>query len=203
MGRLDKMKQISRRLLIAGYRLSFVALYLLKVLIKPKEAREFLGKQFLGNLYRYAYHRSKCLLKQVDSADLFPGIYEVAVTLQRAALRYGNVDYSELYLLCALTKYIKPKNIFEIGTFDGLTTLHLALNSEADARIFTLDLPASLISSTRFPLSELDKKLVDKACTGEKFRGLGLEPKIEQLMGDSATFDFSPFYQEIDLIFIS
>ena len=193
------MGQIFRRLLRTSYMLSFITLYLLKVLTKPKEARAF-----LGNLYVFAYHRRKHLLKQVDAADLFPRIYEVAVTLQRAALKYeqGNVDYSELYLLCALTRYIKAKNMFEIGTFDGITTLNLALNSEADARIFTLDLPASLISSTRFVLSELDKKLADKACPGVKFKGLDLEYKIEQLMGDSATFDFSPFYQKMDLIFV-
>lgn len=191
------MRQIFRRLGKGIYVAGFFVLNILKAVVKPKEAIEF-----FDSIYRYAKRRRACLLKPIELADLFTGIYEAPVSFQRANYKDGGISHLELYLICAIVRHIKAKNMFEIGTFDGTTTLHLALNSEADARIFTLDLPQSLISDTKFALLESDKIYIDKSQPGERFKGLDLEHKIEQLLGDSATFDFSPFYQKMDLVFV-
>jgi len=53
----------------------------------------------------------------------------------------GNVRISELGILAHMAANCpEEKNIFEIGTFDGRTTLNLALNAPEGCRILTLDL---------------------------------------------------------------
>jgi predicted O-methyltransferase YrrM len=191
------MKPVIKKLSRVSYRGNLIALQILKTLLRPKEAKEF----FIY-LYRYAQRKKSYPIKAVEPQDCLPGIDETAVSMLRASFKEGAVSHLELYLLSAITQHIRARKIFEIGTFQGLTSLHMALNSEAEARIFTLDLPQASISSTAFALSESDKKYADKSQSGEKFRGLDIEYKVEQLFGDSATFDFSPFYGEMDLIFI-
>lgn len=53
----------------------------------------------------------------------------------------GSLLTLESCLLVALLKIISAKTIFEIGTFNGNTTLLLAANSPEDAVITSLDLP--------------------------------------------------------------
>ncbi len=47
----------------------------------------------------------------------------------------------EMMVLCAVAKRTRARAIFEFGTFDGLTTWHLAANAGPEARLWTLDLP--------------------------------------------------------------
>ena len=108
----------------------------------------------------------------------------------------GNVNVAELAVLNALCRTYVPKSIFEIGTFNGRTTLNLALNS--DARVFTLDLPGN--SSAAMPIAGGDEKYIRLPVRGGHFQGRGLP--ITQLIGDSARFDFSPWYGQIDLVFV-
>jgi predicted O-methyltransferase YrrM len=117
----------------------------------------------------------------------------------------GNVNLAELAALNALCRTHNPKTILEIGTFDGRTTLNLALNS--DAQVFTLDLPAA----TEAKLGTIggDIKYVDKPAhaIGARFaqpphNALPCAKRITQLYGDSATFDFSPWYGKVDFVFV-
>lgn len=115
----------------------------------------------------------------------------------------GNVSLIELVVINKLLQQYKPNKIFEIGTFDGRTTLNLAANSPKDAIVYTLDLPqeeddASLQSPAFIP----DKSFVGKVVSGSRFRGTECENKIKQLIGDSATFNFSPYEESIDFLFI-
>lgn len=115
----------------------------------------------------------------------------------------GNVNLTELAVLNALCRTYKPKEIFEIGTFDGRTTLNLALNSEAD--IHTLDLPAEELESSE--VMGADKRYVNKPSSGARFtspphNALPCVKRITQLLGDSAKFDFSPWHGKIDLVFV-
>ena len=58
----------------------------------------------------------------------------------------GNMAPHELETVASIVATVKPKRIFEIGTFDGRTTLNMALNAP-DAQIYTLDLPASGVAA--------------------------------------------------------
>ena len=76
----------------------------------------------------------------------------------------------------------------------------MAANSLPDARIYTLDLPNE--SQTELPIDPGEKKYIDKETSGARFIGTDCEPKITQLYGDSATFDFSPYHDTVDMIFV-
>lgn len=102
------------------------------------------GKAFpiaqLYNLTWYASDRKK--LPTVSIETLFPRIAELAIRLQRAIPRLrGNLTVEELSGVALICQWLKPQTLFEFGTYNGRTTLNLALNSPADARVFTLDLP--------------------------------------------------------------
>ena len=113
----------------------------------------------------------------------------------------GNVSERELAIIGQLVSRTHPAQIFEIGTFDGRTTLNIAINSP-DSRIDTLDLPASDSSRVEAPLDRHEIKYAQKPRSGARYAGTEAEGRICQLSGDSATFDFSPWYGKVDLIFI-
>jgi Methyltransferase domain len=98
--------------------------------------------------------------------------------------------------LCALAQILKPKVIFEIGTYQGSGATHLAANAP-QARVYTLDLPSD---QAQAPL--LTSTVSDVAYQTHARKNLNLGPSIERLYGDSAAFDFSPFHKQVDLFFI-
>lgn len=63
--------------------------------------------------------------------------------------RMGHISRDELVFLVTLVEWIKPNSIFEIGTFDGLTTANIAINAPANANIFTLDISESDIENSK------------------------------------------------------
>ncbi len=57
---------------------------------------------------------------------------------------YWNLNPLEIYYICCIALAKKPKRIFEIGTYNGATTLELAKIC-CESEIFTLDLPQEKI----------------------------------------------------------
>lgn len=118
----------------------------------------------------------------------------------------GNVTTSELGVLAALAgKCSVGSHVFEIGTFDGRTTMNLALNAPLKYEIITLDLPKDV--ENQFDLAAGERHMVEKEQSGERFlKGIpGRQQelsRIEQKFGDSARFDFSPFYSQCALFFV-
>jgi len=126
----------------------------------------------------------------------------IPIQLREARWVDGNISLLELTAIVKLLQQYRPMKIFEIGTFDGRTTLNLACNSPAKAVIYTLDLPKEQPHFIQpIPLTT-DASFVGKASTGSRFHGTNCERKIFQLFGDSATFDFSPYENEMDFVFI-
>lgn len=120
--------------------------------------------------------------------------------------RNGNVRISELGILAALAADCPDgTNIFEIGTFDGRTTLNMALQSPPSCSVYTLDLPPD--HETRFNLAEGDRHMVDKEESGARYRKYAdslpeVTGKIHQLYGDSAEFDYAPWEHSCSLVFV-
>ena len=118
----------------------------------------------------------------------------------------GNVNISELGILSAFAAACRNgSKLFEIGTFDGRTTLNLAMNAPGTCHIYTLDLPPD--QATEYELLAGDRPLVEKAASGlryEKYRGVyPFEiSRIHQLLGDSATFDYSAYTGSCSLVFV-
>lgn len=120
--------------------------------------------------------------------------------------RNGNVTLAELGVLASLASTCSGNStLFEIGTFDGRTTMNLALNAPVSCSIVTLDLPKA--TSTRFDLAKGERHMVEKDASGDWFRqGPYLNPverdRIQQVFGDSAQFDFSPYESKCSLFFV-
>ena len=118
----------------------------------------------------------------------------------------GNIRISELGVINMIAADCEDEtNIFEIGTFDGRTSLNLAFSSPSNCSIYTLDLTPEI--DTKFPLASGERHMVEKEKSGlrfEKYRksDSSFIAKINQLFGDSASFDFSPFYNSCSLVFV-
>lgn len=136
-----------------------------------------------------------------------------AFPMSSAEVRLGSLDgYTwlhgetppftiDLLSLCLLCRAIRPRTIFEIGTFVGYTALHLALNSPPGTRVFTLDLPPSK-RDTALRTTATDHKLIDRDVGRAVFEGTEQAGGIHRLYGDSATFDFSEWHGAVDLFFV-
>ena len=118
----------------------------------------------------------------------------------------GNIRISELAVLNLMAQGSDDDaNIFEIGTFDGRTSLNLAFSSPDTCKILTLDLKPEM--DTEYTLASGERHMVEKKMSGariEKYRETYhyITQKIDRLFGDSATFDFSPYYNSCSLVFI-
>ena len=97
----------------------------------------------------------------------------------------GNVRISELGILSALAEDCEQgTNIFEIGTFDGRTTLNLALNSPPGCRVYTLDLPPG--QGTRYQMEDGENYIGVDQRPGSRYEKIAaifpvLFRKIQQL----------------------
>ena len=114
----------------------------------------------------------------------------------------GNVSALELLVIAGLVVACAPQRCFEFGTFDGRTALTLAANCSPGARVFSLDLPVDQLETTGLSLERADRAYVAKPLIGARLGGRPGSERVTQLLGDSATFDFSPYYQLIDVVFI-
>lgn len=137
----------------------------------------------------------------VELSDLLSD-HELKVVLAPVKSNEHNTTAFELAAIASLIKDKKANQVFEIGTFDGRTTRTMALNLYDDqGKIFTLNLPPAT-RDVSLDTGSVDVKLASKVISGERFLHTAEHQYIEQLWGDSADFDFSPFYGKMDLVFI-
>ena len=124
------------------------------------------------------------------------------VRLLEVEVRDGQVSLFELLILCQTVVTRKPLLLFEFGTFDGRTTLNLAANSPESARVVTIDLPAADEESTRLALGDGDRRYVQKPQIGDRFKDSPLKQKIEQVLGDTAAFEYGPYIGKVSWVFV-
>lgn len=138
-------------------------------------------------------------IPQVDLIEWVP--VSPAITLVRSGFEDGGLTLRELTALNALVSILKPKSLFEIGSFTGRTTENLAANGPKSSKIYTLDLPSSS-SYFELALDPGDQKYTPdlRRSTKKIVRGSGA--KVKKLYGDSMTFDFSPYKSKIDFVFV-
>jgi hypothetical protein len=128
------------------------------------------------------------------------------IRLVEARKNSGDVNLGELAVLASAAAAASAGDeIVEIGTFDGRTTLNLAVNAPAQHRIFTLDLPPE--AAPKFDLAPGERAYVEKPRSGRRFLDAPPEwaaaaGRITQLMGDSATFDWSAHAGRAGLVFV-
>jgi predicted O-methyltransferase YrrM len=191
--------RIRKSIFILEYAVGLVAsLYLFSVGWLNQRNRHLI--QQIGGHFGFRPREVRPLLPKISISEVLPGRLDQRV--QEPVSQDGNVTLLELCVLNELVKRHRPKTIFEMGTFDGRTTLNLALNSAPDAQIWTLDLPAGELGKTRHALAGTEVEYVRKTSSGIRFQGHPEADRIKQLYGDTAQFDFSPFLSQIDFVFI-
>lgn len=127
---------------------------------------------------------------------------EAIVELRELVAVNGNVSLQELAVLASLVRLCGPRRIFEFGTFDGRSTVNMAVNARARAKVLTLDLPSDLASATALRLDADDLQYIVKEGSGARYRDSDVSDRVVQLYGDSATFDFAPYRGTVDMVFI-
>lgn len=118
----------------------------------------------------------------------------------------------ERVVLGALVRRHRPKRIFEIGTFRGVTAVTMGANAPAGGELYTFDLPPDLdpqtIASEHYADSGGRSGFHEMAKAGtqrhvgaaiERFEG---DCTITQLYGDSMKHDFSEFESTVNLFFV-
>ena len=114
----------------------------------------------------------------------------------------GNISSFELECICKIVKNLNPKRVFEIGTYNGRTTVNIASNTSAESHIYTLDLPKDEMSNTMLRIKSGEKKFIYKSISGTYFIGTEYESKISQIYSDSAQFDYTELNNSMDFVFI-
>jgi predicted O-methyltransferase YrrM len=93
--------------------------------------------------------------------------------------------------------------VLEIGTFDGNTSLNIALNLPEDGRVVTIDLPVSDEGEYAIDIEDFSmRNVTDRSIVGHQFRNHPLEGKIIQIFGDSGVLDFGSLGGPFDVAFI-
>ena len=129
-------------------------------------------------------------------SDVLPGVGDVPITIQHDYEARG-LPYGEGYVLSLITAYLQPERIFEIGTGTGGATLLMARQAP-EARIDTLDLGTEASS---LGVQKGDEP-IDYGEVGQLYRESPHADRITQHLGDSAKFDFSPFFGRMDLVLV-
>jgi hypothetical protein len=140
------------------------------------------------------------ILPKIPASTILNGNIPIRILEPEAA--QGNVTLLELLVLNTLVARLSPDILFEIGTFDGRTTLNITSNTNPGAKTFTLDLPREELSNTAFALDRHDIEYVDKQVSGIRFSNKPWQKQIMQLFGDSAKFDFLPYHGKCGIVFI-
>lgn len=137
-------------------------------------------------------------LKREPMNAVFPGIESTDVRIVSCFDREPllSMSPSEVMAIGAMVRTLKPRRVLEIGTFEGNTTVNLAANAPADARVYTLDLPPGWGGTFGLEVPDIHDNAAPGHHTGRQFIGSRYAGKVTQLWGDSAQFDwdeFSPF----------
>jgi predicted O-methyltransferase YrrM len=113
------------------------------------------------------------------------------------------VDDPNRAVLAALCRAIGARTFFEIGTNRGRTAWTVARNNP-QCHVYTLDLPdKNAAAQVALDLHRSDRDFfVGDWNRGEAYRKTPEAERITTLLGDSATFDFTPYAGTIDVVFV-
>jgi len=116
----------------------------------------------------------------------------------------GGTSDREAWILAVLAR--RARTMFEFGTCTGRTTYLWAVNSPADARVYTLTLPPEGLDSYGRARGDESRAvrsaLRESRFTTYRYSGTPEESKVEQLYGDSKALDEMPFLEMCDLVFV-
>lgn len=135
-------------------------------------------------------------LRQVSAENLFMKLRMTPVNVCLIPRNAYNPTWLEIITLAGIVHCKQPRIVFEFGTFDGKTTLHLALNTPPEAIIYTIDIVAG-----EFDLDS-SKGLMDRVTIGEAFLNSPHKDKIVQITGDTRKIDYNQWRCQVDFVFV-
>jgi predicted O-methyltransferase YrrM len=149
---------------------------------------------------------AKQRIPTVNLNKVFPDELEKgSIRLENFLGHWGNVSIEELCKICLIVKWLKPRRILEMGTYNGMTTLQMALNAPQECVTYTIDLAHEQAASMKQGAIDemIAKKFKDifNTRTGGYFEERA-DLKITQLLGDTATFDYDKLGGSFDLVFV-
>lgn len=131
-------------------------------------------------------------------------------TINFKCLKYvsGNISMTELFYIIMAVALFKPRMIMEFGTYNGRTTLNMAINAP-NTQIVTVDLPRHKKNRTKFTLEDKGNKrgLDETGYVGNKDKlWKGQDPeivnRIVQIWEDTARLKFERYKNVADFLFI-
>jgi predicted O-methyltransferase YrrM len=182
----------------------------LKLITTPRKMIDYVYESLL--LYKSANSKSRIQRKNVFDVLPASNTERIAISNLHFHGTYGGRTYlhyfpsycSDIVSLCLICQIVKPKVVFEIGTFQGYTALHFALNTPDDAMIYTFDLPKNDKIQLQLETTVGDDEhiQVHAGFPGYVFDNMSEASKIKCLFGDSADFDFSTYEGSVDFFYI-
>jgi len=160
-------------------------------------------KKFLGLSRLDYYNQKKVGLPVIKFCDAFPNCQNLKETIQvLIEEKTGGLSLPELQYLSSIVKCYPIKTIFEIGTFDGCAASHMMLNAQfpEQCSLYTLDLPDN--DNNRNYSYDTDNTGFLELRRPGYYINRYTQKGITQLFGDSLEFDFSPYYESMDMVFI-
>ncbi|MBI5403557.1 MAG: class I SAM-dependent methyltransferase [Ignavibacteriae bacterium] len=203
MKKSQKMNKPNISQKIPAYKRFFrcIIIFLFNTVFFPFRVKKSIS--FLNHIYEFDPLRPlHDKVKEVEIEEILPGVYRQNINLFDLESKYGSMTLQEIYTVAAIARNFNPKAIFEFGTFIGVTTLQMALNTDDDTKIYTLNL-LSTGEDTKYDIGKTDEeKNLPDLQPGSRFKDSKVAGKITQLYGDSAVFDFSQFENKIDFVLV-
>ena len=106
-------------------------------------------------------------------------------------------------VIATVCRVAEAGTFFEIGTNRGRTAWTVARNNPT-VQVYTLDLPhKDAVDSAVFALNESDLNFFRADWDrGDAYRDTAEAERIETLLGDSATFDYTPYHGRMDVVLV-
>lgn len=114
---------------------------------------------------------------------------------------HASVSILEFNCLILLMRQARARNIFEFGTFKGVSITQFALNLSPDSRICTLDLPDETLK-TKLAVADPEDAAIARESGKGSLVPAELRSRITFLKQDSATFDQRPYEGQMDFVFV-
>ena len=134
--------------------------------------------------------------------ELFPGSETATACIPGVLASRGDmwaVPAAELLTLATLCAHQRPRRVFEFGTYTGESTLVMAQNTPDATRITTIDLdPGGRDDYAQ----ETGAKSFPQFTVGAAFHQQPAAAKIEQVYGDTRSFDYTSYRGQIDLVYV-
>jgi predicted O-methyltransferase YrrM len=157
--------------------------------------------RFVNAVLGFSRHEE---LKAVFPSEEMPAMLAKAtgLTIRFPDMTYapGNISFAEVSVLAALANALHARRIFEFGTFNGNTAYHLAVNTDPECQVYTLDIPPGVTPSLHEDAG--DAAFRPETAVHHRWDGTDVAPRVHQLLCDSARLDPTPYAGTMDLVFV-